>query len=78
MCGCLSRGPHCRGEGGDPACNPGMWPYWELNWRPFGSQPELSPLSHTSQVPVLHSCSAYCVPGPGPEGTGFAQSLLSQ
>ena len=23
---------------GDPACNPGMYPDWELNWRPFGSQ----------------------------------------
>ena len=23
---------------GDRACNPGMCPDWELNWRPFGSQ----------------------------------------
>ena len=23
---------------GDPACNPGMCPNWELNWWPFGSQ----------------------------------------
>ena len=23
---------------GDQACNPGMYPNWELNWRPFGSQ----------------------------------------
>ena len=33
----------------DLACNPGMCPDWEWNWRPFGSQPMLSPLSHTSQ-----------------------------
>ena len=23
---------------GDLACNPGMYPDWELNWRPFGLQ----------------------------------------
>ena len=23
---------------GDLACNPGMCPYWESNWQPFGSQ----------------------------------------
>ena len=23
---------------GDLACNPGMCPDWESNWRPFGSQ----------------------------------------
>ena len=23
---------------GDPAHNPGMYPDWELNWRPYGSQ----------------------------------------
>ena len=23
---------------GDLACNPGMCPDWELNWRPFGSR----------------------------------------
>ena len=23
---------------GDLACNPGMFPDWELNWRPFGLQ----------------------------------------
>ena len=34
---------------GDLACNPGMCPDWELNWQPFGSQPKLNPLSHTSQ-----------------------------
>ena len=34
---------------GDLACNPGMCPDWELNRRPFGSQPTLSPLSYTSQ-----------------------------
>ena len=45
MCGCLSHGPPT----GDLACNPGMCPDWESNRRPFGSQPELNPLSHTSQ-----------------------------
>ena len=44
MCGCLSCGPT-----GDLACNPDMWPDWELNQRPFGSQPTLNPLSYTSQ-----------------------------
>ena len=34
---------------GDLACNPGMCPDWELNLRPFGLQPVLSPLSYTSQ-----------------------------
>ena len=34
---------------GDLACNPGMFPDWESNWRPFGSQPALSPLIYTSQ-----------------------------
>ena len=30
---------------GDLACNPGMCP----DWRPFGLQPALSPLSYISQ-----------------------------
>ena len=34
---------------GDLARNPGMWPDWESNQWPFGSQPVLSPLSYTSQ-----------------------------
>ena len=34
---------------GDLARNPGMWPDWESNWRPVGSQPALSPLSQASQ-----------------------------
>ena len=29
--------------------NPGMWPDWESSRRPFGLQPALSPLIHTSQ-----------------------------
>ena len=33
----------------DLACNPGMCPDWESNWRPFVRRLELSPLSHTSQ-----------------------------
>ena len=34
---------------GDLARNPGMCPDWESNWRPFGLQPALNPLSYTSQ-----------------------------
>ena len=34
---------------GDLACNLGMCPDWGLNWRPFGLQPALNPLSYTSQ-----------------------------
>ena len=34
---------------GDLARNPGMCPDWELNQRPFDSQPTLNPLGHTSQ-----------------------------
>ena len=34
---------------GDLACNPGICPDWESNWRSFGSQPALNPLSYTSQ-----------------------------
>ena len=37
---------------GDIACNPGMCPHWELNWRPFGSQA-------SAQSTELHQ------PGPG-------------
>ena len=28
---------------GDLACNPGMCPDWELNWRPFASQASTQP-----------------------------------
>ena len=34
---------------GDLACNRGMCPDWESNWRPFGLQPVLNLLSYTSQ-----------------------------
>ena len=44
MCGCLSYAPI-----GDLTPNPGMCPEWELNQRPYGSQPVLNPLSHTGQ-----------------------------
>ena len=33
---------------GGLACNPGMCPDWESNQQPFGFQPALNPLSHTS------------------------------
>ena len=32
-----------------PGRNPGMCPDWELNQRPFSSQANAPPLSHTSQ-----------------------------
>ena len=38
---------------GDLAHNPGICPDWELSWWPFGSQPTLSPLSHSSQGRIL-------------------------
>ena len=37
---------------GDLACNPGMCPDWELNWRPFGSQ--ASAQSTEPRQPGLH------------------------
>ena len=42
--GCLSQDPTR-----DLARNLGICPDWEPNWQPFGSQPVLNPLSHTSQ-----------------------------
>ena len=45
QCGVVSHMPPT----GDLAYNPGMCPDWELNLRPFGSQPMLNPLSYTSQ-----------------------------
>ena len=41
---------------GDLVRNPGMCPDWESNRRPFGSQPMLNPLSHTSQG---HLCNFF-------------------
>ena len=40
-----SRAPPTR----DMASNPGMCPDWKLNVQPFGLQPTLNLLSHTSQ-----------------------------
>ena len=37
---------------GDLACNPGMCPDWELNWRPFGLQ--ASTQSFGPHQPGLH------------------------
>ena len=34
---------------GDLACNPGMCPDWESNWRRLVCRPVFNPLSHTSQ-----------------------------
>ena len=39
----------CTPPTGDLACNPGMRPGWEWNWRPFDLQASTQPLSHTSQ-----------------------------
>ena len=48
MCGASRKPPT-----GDLACNPGMSPDWELNWRPFGSQPVLNPLSYISKGTIM-------------------------
>ena len=45
QCVVASRAP----PAGDVACNPGMCPDWGSNWRPFGLQAGLTPLSHSSQ-----------------------------
>ena len=54
---------------GNLACNPGMCPDWESNWQPFGSQPELNPLSYTSQgnpgAMVLLLLLLFILLGPG-------------
>ena len=44
---------------GDLACNSGMCPDWELNQRPFGSQPALNPVSYTARdrLPLNHLIS---------------------
>ena len=39
---------------GDLAHSPGMCPDWESNWRPFGLQAGVHPLSHTSQGPLAY------------------------
>ena len=44
---------------GDLAQNPGMCPDWESNWRPFGSQPALNPLSYTSQGKAFNLMERY-------------------
>ena len=43
----------CTPHTGDLACNPGMYPDWESNQRPFGSQSVLNLLSYTSQGKVF-------------------------
>ena len=47
---------------GDLACNTGMCPDWESNWRPFGSQPALNPLSYTSQRHIIYFSNKFMVP----------------
>ena len=44
---------------GDLACNLGMCPALESNWRPFGLQPMLNPLSYTSQGYISYYKSQY-------------------
>ena len=49
---------------GELAHNPGMCPDWESNWRPFGSQPALNPLSYPIQDStsfLMHIHSIYIV-----------------
>ena len=41
---------------GDLAHNPGICPDWELNRRPFSSQPVLNPLNYTSQGSLVDFC----------------------
>ena len=59
MCSCFSHAPH---PTGDPACNPGMCPDWELNQQPFGSQTHAQ--SAESQQPgllrILKHGSGWC------------------
>ena len=46
---------------GDLACNPGMCSDWESNWRAFGSQSVLNPLSYTSQDSFLIKTEYYSI-----------------
>ena len=46
----------CMPPTGDLACNQGMCPDWELNWRPLVSRPALNPLSRCTVLtpyPIL-------------------------
>ena len=49
QCGVAS----CTPPTGDLACNPGRYPDWDSNQRPFGSQSVLNLLSYTSQGKVF-------------------------
>ena len=54
--------PSCTPPNGDLACNPGLCPDWEFNWRLFASQLHslaLNPLSHTSRGPNSFFFNAY-------------------
>ena len=44
---------------GGPACKPDTCPGWESNRQPFGLQPMLNPLSHTSQGYAMNYYSAF-------------------
>ena len=44
---------------GDLARNPGMYPDWESNQRPFASWPTLTPQSHTSQGTIFILTKAF-------------------
>ena len=65
MCGCLL----------------GMCPDWELNWRLFGSQPALNPLSYTSQGhPIIFYffllATLICKAGQDMEIAGFSSTAV--
>ena len=46
---------------GNLACNPGMYPDWELNWQPFGSQADAqSTEPHQPGMMTLFKCTYSC------------------
>ena len=52
---------------GDLACNPGMYPDWELNWQPFGSQASTQSTEphQPGLTSVLHVCLVSLLPHTG-------------
>ena len=44
----------------DPDCNPGMYPVWESNWRPFGSQAGAQPTEPPQPGHQVYPCTAIC------------------
>ena len=51
----------CKTPTGDLACNPGLWPDWESNQQPFGSQVGTqSPEPHQPAQHVFKSSELHC------------------